>query len=886
MDRTPTPPNAEEASERGLIVISPRLSPTPPEPTPGDDDERQHEAELLWASLANGETSRSRRLGPSRRSQSRLDLSQPSSAIDNDYDEPEVSPEEIRAARIAELARSQEEERESFENDLQALNELRRFRSELRDLERDLTDTGDQTFSLVRKNDPIPIPRLSSLPRGGRHLPTPQIPTPSSTSSTNANDLVSTFRSWTSDLQLPPPSLPSSSSPSQVFSPPPVSSSTNRIPRTTSSSSFDLPSFETLFARIAATNSSNTTQEDSNNTARVGGGGMEGIGGELRSYFLEPTHLVGESFSNEDEDAADHEAPEPVGEQSSRSGPDSLLDRFEAQAIREGFNLNDAGGGPPSRPVSAYTGTRARWTIVTNPFGDVTVRSLDADPDVEEEDEGNQYVQVPNPNSRGETERVISRNSRITANQQRQGSSTGETGRSREETNSLSGRALRSKKGVYLLYCGGTESTSSEGESLPRGFERVDGGKEAKPRGCGALICARGLIEGIPKKVFADDKKEELEAFSSDLPPSTIGLADLEDEEEGLGERVGKRGWKGCKGCITRDLGCRRCGNHVGYRLLRPDVYCSIARDSSSSGSSHGPWRRLTESNRIGGGSGGGGVTGGGVVDGLLFHFRNDRTTAVRRRVGMLPQQQLQDERNELAAQSEHGDVTEAKEGEGKEARLTEKVPKMGDEMIWKHIPPPQRDFRDGLISEPLEWLTPNQETWWLDNSIFKHSYSLNGTRYGSRQSRLGRKRTAEEMELHHSTDNLSSATTTVNNDSSRPRSGSGASLNRSRAIRLTIPLASSSSPNSNSSVANYDRYRSDAQQYARRVRQRLDNNDLSSAVVGSEEEAAGAGLGVVASLERAGYGSWFDEEEEDVEETSAVSKRSKGGRARQSVGR
>lgn len=129
----------------------------------------------------------------------------------------------------------------------------------------------------------------------------------------------------------------------------------------------------------------------------------------------------------------------------------------------------------------------------------------------------------------------------------------------------MMGHSLRSGKGVYSLYCGGDggEGEGGEGE-VPEGFYRAQGGEGGGRKGCGALVCARALVEGVPRKVFDDGdgkkgKGREEEAVSSDLPPHGGRVGDWDDgtTEEGA-ERVGRRGWKGCKGCVTRDVGCKR----------------------------------------------------------------------------------------------------------------------------------------------------------------------------------------------------------------------------------------------------------------------------------------------------------------------------------------
>ena len=150
----------------------------------------------------------------------------------------------------------------------------------------------------------------------------------------------------------------------------------------------------------------------------------------------------------------------------------------------------------------------------------------------------------------------------------------------------MMGAALRSKKPVYLLYCGNDGSTlidddddedeeegggagpsSGQGRRLPTGFH--PGVATMGTGGCGALVCARALLDGVPNMIFRDSSASdpdpdsgpavttEERAASSDLPPRADRVADL-FEGDGVGERVGRRGWKKCRGCVTRDVACTR----------------------------------------------------------------------------------------------------------------------------------------------------------------------------------------------------------------------------------------------------------------------------------------------------------------------------------------
>ncbi|GAA5853957.1 hypothetical protein JCM8547_008169 [Rhodosporidiobolus lusitaniae] len=541
--------------------------------------------------------------------------------------------------------------------------------------------------------------------------------------------------------------------------------------------------------------------------------------------------------------------------------------------------------------------------------------------------------------------------------------------RTREETNALMGHALRAKKGVYLLYCGGGEGEGEDGEGVPRGFERVEGKGKGKAieeggGGCGALVCARALLDGVPPKIFTDGGAE-VPAASSDLPPAIGRVGDWSEDgvEEGS-ERVGKRGSKGCKGCVTRDVGCRRCGNHLGYRLLRPCVSCSISRpaytsyanavqpSSSSASPSNIPFLLSGPSSSVESSSSAsaqqattrsfipsrsrlappssssssasnpnpnpnnasltlsaGGVTGGGVVDGLLFHFDLERVSAVRRLVGVKPEEEVGDARREAGRwereeeeRREKGKREEERnrqggEGVGRRERLVEKELKRGEGMVWKWVPSPQADFLSSLLGEPSDWITPSGETWWLENAVAKHSarYGKTGAARSGGVGENARKRDVRGAfvggEDAIDTDTLSSASTTV------LPSTNASSLHRSNAIRhrspappLPPPLSSLSSSSTSSSLAdpataNYDRYRVDAASFSRRVRQRLSGSQSLGGGDGGEDEAAGAGGGgVLRGLERAGYGSGFGEAPE-VEEARERRERERGLRRRRISG-
>lgn len=121
--------------------------------------------------------------------------------------------------------------------------------------------------------------------------------------------------------------------------------------------------------------------------------------------------------------------------------------------------------------------------------------------------------------------------------------------------------------------------------------------------------------------------------------------------------------------------------------------------------------------------------------------------------------------------------------------------------------------------------------------------------------------------------DSLSSARTTAGPSglaSITPPTGSPlrSSLSRSHAIRVRVPISNAhpaSSISAESPADSYDRFRHDASDFARRVRQRYGDPSASDSTV-------------VTSLARAGYGSGFATEPHE-EESSLSSGREVVGR-------
>ncbi|GAA5943406.1 uncharacterized protein JCM15063_002941 [Sporobolomyces koalae] len=446
----------------------------------------------------------------------------------------------------------------------------------------------------------------------------------------------------------------------------------------------------------------------------------------------------------------------------------------------------------------------------------------------------------------------------------------------REQSYTLQGRDRRSHHTVYLVYCGGNTEQGQHEPDQPL--------EERSSKGCGTLICSRALLDDkLPPKMFQDSEPRGsststlFPSLSSDLPPNSMRLGDLVNPETGLGERVGSRGFCGCRGCITRDLGCKRCGNHVGYRLLKPCVYCSIVKPRRPGvPPTTGSLRSI---------GAGGGVAGGGTIDSMTFYFRLDRVSTLERKLKVPPSIDFKDETNSTRVRP----VEEEQVVEGRGTRRREKSPQSGQVMLWKHIPNPQSDFEAGLISEPLDWLDPDQETWWLEHSIKNHSYSL--------PLPLDRRTTAPRRTTSNpeSTDVLSSATTTVSTPTTATTStggrqrGGSSTLNRSGAIRLTIPLPSRTRApvdSSNDQIPSADQVIRPSQEAIRLyngIQARLGGSTTRTSVGG----IVGMGHHVLEGLDQIGYGNSYRQSElESQDDDQGDLDRGKRKRSRQSIGR
>ncbi|ORY56792.1 hypothetical protein BCR35DRAFT_315886 [Leucosporidium creatinivorum] len=266
--------------------------------------------------------------------------------------------------------------------------------------------------------------------------------------------------------------------------------------------------------------------------------------------------------------------------------------------------------------------------------------------------------------------------------------------RTREETNALMGRALRMKKGVWVLYCGGGGSEGEGEEGLPKGFHWP--GEEGEG-GCGALLCARGLRE-VPRRRFSsthlsegeveEEEGEAEPALATDLPPSSSRVVDVHPEEGGREVRVtGGEGQGGnCVGCWVKEVGCRSCGNPLGHRLLHPCPPCS------SSSPSLRP-----------------------LLDGMAFFFRAGSVRTRKRKVGVdVGENWEEEEEEEEEEESVEQESAEEKQDGG---RIEPREPRRGEGMKWRDLPSPQTEFEHHLIGEPSEWLLPNSEDneWWFE---------------------------------------------------------------------------------------------------------------------------------------------------------------------------
>ncbi|KAK4056396.1 hypothetical protein OIO90_002539 [Microbotryomycetes sp. JL221] len=300
-------------------------------------------------------------------------------------------------------------------------------------------------------------------------------------------------------------------------------------------------------------------------------------------------------------------------------------------------------------------------------------------------------------------------------------------------THAMMGRTLRMKKYCFLLYCGGSDGDSYEGgldesdvTSLPPGWRwssttRHHSRPIGETQGCGALICARGYGSETTSSVDGSfvmtpqnwPSRERDKFWASDVPVRFEDVADVVDhgadddevDEAGLDEGF-------CSQCRKVDIACRRCGNVLGYRIIR---MCD--HDTSTTNLE---------------------------LDGMVWRFWRQATTSRHRLVGVKPAPTLEQEieasqlvqnnllnsRTLFGGQNKRVRVTN--EDDGDQARIEPKMPTVGAKMKWGQLPHPQIDYEQGLVGEPKDWLTSTRsvgkvqsrdddDDWWIAYSVNMH---------------------------------------------------------------------------------------------------------------------------------------------------------------------
>ncbi|KAM0750296.1 hypothetical protein T439DRAFT_348322 [Meredithblackwellia eburnea MCA 4105] len=374
--------------------------------------------------------------------------------------------------------------------------------------------------------------------------------------------------------------------------------------------------------------------------------------------------------------------------------------------------------------------------------------------------------------------------------------------------------ARRANRKTQLLYCG------TRTEILPAGFKSAASttttttsadSDETKALyhagGCGRLVCARAV--DFDKTTVTSSSSSggggKDGGFLTDLPPPRNVVGDLEGGEES-GERVGKAALQRCRSCRTKTFGCLACGNVLGFRVVRACDGCSKSRRS--------------------------------IVEGLLWHYRSGAVTSLPRRMLQAPQKQISLDDSDDEEEGD-GDV----DGNELEAVLIEEAlgssksespeVKVGQRMRWMHRPRPQDDFEDGLVGEVGEWIDGDADYWWVEKT-FGNRNSRTVRPPGSRRSVISGGRRSNPLTDAPRRDTLPprDALDAVFS----PRTGQ---LSRSHAVR--IPHRSSRvdrdepEASNGSSSSNSRRLRSSLSP-ERRVRQRLDADEVDSADDGEQQ--------------------------------------------------
>lgn len=149
---------------------------------------------------------------------------------------------------------------------------------------------------------------------------------------------------------------------------------------------------------------------------------------------------------------------------------------------------------------------------------------------------------------------------------------------SNQSTNLNLNNSMQKKKDVMNLYCGNSlgltkksANKSEEREILPQGFKYSE--EEEITGGCGILICSRGSEESFLRKfpTLITTTESTVFNFASDEPPliELVGDLNLEKVTEKLNSTI-------CQGCERVVIGCKGCGNGLGYRITKACKPCEI----------------------------------------------------------------------------------------------------------------------------------------------------------------------------------------------------------------------------------------------------------------------------------------------------------------------
>ncbi|KAK4051573.1 hypothetical protein OIV83_002713 [Microbotryomycetes sp. JL201] len=266
-------------------------------------------------------------------------------------------------------------------------------------------------------------------------------------------------------------------------------------------------------------------------------------------------------------------------------------------------------------------------------------------------------------------------------------------------THALMGRTMRMKRDCLLLYCGGspTRSLDENGnggqDDLPPGFHwRAGEGSGPKTdstttKGCGKLLCARGYgsdsispMNGLSVMTPHNWPERTTQKFwASDVPVRAEDVADVgqEQQESPLGVAQRQKGF--CRWCRSREIGCRDCGNTIGYRVLK---FCGSCQ----------------KSNHV-------------ELEGMLWRFWQHAVTSRPRLVGVPPASHVDEAVSAVVSSKE----IKPNQSDRRE-RIEPKLPGLIQV-------PLQIDYEHALAGEPRDWLdgSKDEEDWWLSHSVNIH---------------------------------------------------------------------------------------------------------------------------------------------------------------------